>query len=158
MHNISPIEDLVDYWWNQVRGRADFHWLPRDLPVTGTGNSMKKMKRGATNELGKGGVQAYLFEQVELHGGMCEHFKSPGKAGVPDCIVTWPAFGFARVHFVETKTIGGELSEGQKRDHARRKKLNCHTFVIWTKAQVDDYVQRFRPDIVENELMEEYDY
>ncbi len=119
---------------------------------------MKKQKRGSIKELGKGGVQAYLFEQVALHGGMCEHFKSPSKVGVPDCIVMWPAFGFARVHFVETKTIGGELSSAQDRDHKRRRKLGCHVFVIWMKNQVDEYVNRFSPDIDENRLMEEYDY
>jgi hypothetical protein len=106
---------------------------------------VKKQKRGSVKELGPGGVQAYLFEQVELLSGMCEHFKSPGKVGVPDCIVTWPAYGFARVHFVETKTIGGELSSAQERDHARRRKMNCHVFVFWTKAQIDEYVQRFAP-------------
>ena len=107
---------------------------------------MKKQKRGNIKELGKGGVQQYLFDEVERCGGMCEHFKSPGKVGVPDCIVTWPAYGFARVHFVETKTIGGELSSAQDRDHKRRRKLGCHVFVLWTKDQVDDYVHRFRPE------------
>jgi hypothetical protein len=89
-------------------------------------------------------IEKYLVEQVKLHDGMCEKFVSPGKKFVPDRIVTWPAFSFARVHFVEAKTIGGELSEGQKRDHARRRKLGCHVFVLWTKQQVDEYVQRFK--------------
>ena len=100
---------------------------------------------GTVGVVATGAMEDYLFEQVETHGGMCEHFKSPGKAGVPDCIVTWPAYGFARVHFIETKTIGGELSEVQKRDHARRRKLGCHVFVLWTKQQIDEYVQRFKP-------------
>lgn len=106
--------------------------------------SAGKSKRGSVLELGKGGVQDYLFEQVELHGGMCEHFTSPGKVGVPDCIVTWPAFSFARIHFVETKTIGGKLESWQERDHARRRKLGCIVFVLWTKRQVEDYVERFK--------------
>lgn len=89
-------------------------------------------------------VEEYLVEQVELHGGMCEKFNPPPK-GRPDRIVTWPAYGFARIHFVELKTIGGKLESWQKRDHARRRKLGCHVFVIWTKKQVDDYVERFAP-------------
>jgi hypothetical protein len=107
--------------------------------------SAGKSKRGSVLELGKGGVQDYLFEQVELHGGMCEHFSSPGKVGVPDCIVTWPAYSFARIHFVETKTIGGKLESWQERDHKRRRKLGCFVAVIWTKKQVDLYVKRFAP-------------
>ena len=87
-------------------------------------------------------IEKYLVEQVELHGGMCEKFRPPPK-GLPDRIVTWPAYGFARVHFVELKTIGGKLESWQERDHARRRKLGCHVFVIWTKKQVDDYVERF---------------
>jgi hypothetical protein len=107
--------------------------------------SAGKSKRGSILELGKGGVQQYLFEQVEAHNGMCEHFTSPGKVGVPDCIVTWPVFSFARIHFVETKTIGGKLETWQKRDHERREKLGCCVFVLWTKHQVDKYVERFDP-------------
>lgn len=89
-------------------------------------------------------VEKYLVEQVEMHGGMCEKFNPPPK-GRPDRIVTWPAYGFARIHFVELKTIGGKLESWQERDHARRRDLKCHVFVIWTKAQVDDYVERFTP-------------
>lgn len=89
-------------------------------------------------------VEEYLVEQVELHGGMCEKFNPPPK-GRPDRIVTWPTYGFARVHFVELKTIGGKLESWQERDHARRRKLHCHVFVLWTKKQVDDYVARFTP-------------
>lgn len=105
--------------------------------------SASKVKRGDVKELGKGGVQHYLFERVEQCGGLCEHFSSPGKRGVPDCIVTWPAYGFARIHFIETKTIGGKLESWQARDHERRRKLCCHVFVLWTKTQVDEYIRRF---------------
>lgn len=88
-------------------------------------------------------VERYLVEQVERNGGLCEKFTSPGKKFVPDRIITWPASGFARVHFVEVKTIGGKLESGQLRDHKRRRTLGCHVFVIWTKGQVEDYIERF---------------
>jgi hypothetical protein len=100
--------------------------------------SAGKGKRGVQES----DVETYLVEQVELHGGMCEKFHPPPK-GRPDRIVTWPAYGFARVHFVELKTIGGKLESWQERDHARRRKLGCHVFVIWTKKQVDEYIERF---------------
>ena len=91
-------------------------------------------------------VEKYLVEQVEMHGGMCEKFNPPPK-GRPDRIVTWPGpaygLGFARIHFVELKTIAGKLESWQLRDHERRRKLNCHVFIIWTKKQVTEYVSRF---------------
>lgn len=102
--------------------------------------SRGKLKRSSILE---SDVEKYFVEQVEKHGGMCEKFTSPGRKGVPDRIVTWSAFGFARIHFVELKTIGGKLESWQERDHYRRRQLNCHVFVIWTKAQVDEYIERF---------------
>lgn len=85
-------------------------------------------------------IERYFVEQVEAAGGMAEKFVSPGKKGVPDRIVTWRAHGWARVHFVELKTVGGKLEPWQERDHEDRRKLNCFVRVIWTKKQVDDYV------------------
>ncbi len=104
--------------------------------------SAGKLKRGVR----EAHIERYLVERVEQCGGMTEKFSSPGKKFVPDRIVTWPAYGFARVHFVELKTVGGKLEPGQERDHARRRKMGCHVFVLWTKDQVDDYVHRFRPE------------
>ena len=91
-------------------------------------------------------IEAYFVEQVEKHGGLCEKFTNPGKRFVPDRIVTWPGFSpiiysTARIHFVELKTIGGKLTPGQARDHARRRQLGCDVAVLWTKAQVDVYIR-----------------
>ncbi len=88
-------------------------------------------------------IESYFKEQVEKNGGMCEKFVSPGTKGVPDRIVTWPAPGFSRIHFVELKAPLGKLDPCQVRDHARRKRLGCHVFVLYTKRQVDDYIERF---------------
>lgn len=105
--------------------------------------SAGKKRRSDIKELGPGGVQQYLIEQVGLYGGRWDHFKSPGKIGVPDGIVTWPAHGWARIHFVETKTIGGKLEPWQERDHAERRALGCFVRVIWTKSMVDTYVREY---------------
>lgn len=88
-------------------------------------------------------IEKYFVDEVERYGGMAEKFTSPGKKFVPDRIVTWPAYGFARVHFVELKTIDGKLESGQERDHTRRRRLGCHVEIIWTVAQVNEYVRRF---------------
>ena len=100
-------------------------------------------------------VEKYLVQQVEGHGGLCEKFHPPPK-GRPDRIVTWPAYGFARVHFVELKTIGGKLESWQERDHERRRTLGSPVFVIWTKKQVDEYVARFSEKRLPNDEWKVY--
>lgn len=100
-------------------------------------------RRCSTPELGRGGVQEYLREQITLYGGMSEHFKSPGKTGVEDLIVTWPAAGWARIHFVETKTIGGVLSKRQQIVQAERRAYGAFTKNIWTKELALDYCKRY---------------
>lgn len=87
-------------------------------------------------------VELYFVDQVEAHGGMAEKLTT-GRRGPPDRLVTWPAYGFARIHFVELKTIGGKLESWQERDHARRRKLGAHVDVLWTRSMVDNYVARF---------------
>lgn len=104
---------------------------------------MSTKRRGEVKELGPGGVQSYLKEQVALWGGMAEHFTSPGRRGVEDLIITWPAAGWGRIHFVETKTIGGKISPEQARVHAERRQFKVYTKVIWTKTMVDEYVREF---------------
>ncbi len=84
-------------------------------------------------------VRNYLVEQVELRGGLCELHTAPGQRGVPDCLVTWPD---DEMELVETKTLGGRLSVAQKNDHKRRAARGVRVHVIWTKAQVDEYVDK----------------
>ena len=106
--------------------------------------SAGKSRRSDIKEVGRGGVQEYFDTQVELAGGTSEVFDNyRRKKGRPDRVVTWPAYGFARIHFVELKTIGGELDSCQERDHARRRKMGAHVEVLWTKEQVDRYVGRY---------------
>jgi hypothetical protein len=107
-----------------------------------------KGRRSDVKELGRGGVQEYLRQQITAYGGMSEHFKSPGKTGVEDLIVTWPCAGWARIHFVETKTIGGELSTRQKIVQAERRAMGAFTKNIWSKDQADAYCEQYgrRPE------------
>ena len=96
-------------------------------------------------ELGKGGIQRYLMDQVELYGGMAEHFTSPGKSGVPDLIVTWPAgfMAYPLTHYIETKSDIGTLKPWQTRDHKTRRSFGLHVEVIRTKPQADSYVKHY---------------
>lgn len=88
-------------------------------------------------------VEAYLVRRVEECGGLCDKFVSPGKRGVPDRIVTWPRDGWAQIHFIEVKTLGGKLKPWQLLDHEQRRVRGCHVRVLWTKKMVDDYIAEF---------------
>jgi hypothetical protein len=86
-------------------------------------------------------VEAYLKDQVELHGGKCILLSPRGTRGVYDANCIWPRHGWAKVDPVEVKTIGGALEPWQERLHTELAKLNCRVRVIWTKAEVDAYVR-----------------
>lgn len=81
-------------------------------------------------------VEKYLREQVELRGGMCEKFVSPGKRGVPDRLITWPNC----MHLAETKATDGKVNPMQARDHRRRKKYGINVWVLASIGQVDVYL------------------
>lgn len=93
-------------------------------------------------------VERYLVKRVKEYGGVAEKHVSPGRRGVPDRDVMWPykaiygvAFGQAELHWVETKAPNGALSDAQKRDHARRRKMGFKVFVLWSKPLVDWYIR-----------------
>ena len=104
--------------------------------------STSKVKRG---ELLEREIEAYLVERVEALGGMCLKLKDTGRVGFPDRTVIWPAYGFARVHFVELKTIGGGYERGQEQYHKDLRKRNATVFTLWTKAQIDGYISEYAP-------------
>jgi hypothetical protein len=86
-------------------------------------------------------VEAYGQEQIILHGGLCYLVAPRGTKGPPDTVVVWPRDGWAKVDLLEFKTIGGGLEEPQILLHAALAEMNCMVKVIWTKAQVDRYVE-----------------
>jgi hypothetical protein len=92
-------------------------------------------------------VERYFVQQVTLAGGRAK--KLIGSLGDPDRLVIWPTIGLfetrrAVIHFVELKTLTGRLRSWQDREHKRLRDMGCKVFVLWTKAQVDDYIQRLR--------------
>lgn len=91
-------------------------------------------------EVGKTSLQTYFKKAVIEAGGLVDHFKAPGRNGVPDFIVTWRRVGWAKIDMVEIKVDDGEISKLQEIDHAKRKTMNCHVKVLWSKADIDDYV------------------
>jgi Holliday junction resolvase-like predicted endonuclease len=80
-------------------------------------------------------IEAYLVKRVKALGGIA--YKWRGHGGAADRIIVLPD---GTVWFVEVKTIGGRLSALQKvfaADMARLKQKYC---VLWTKEQVDAYI------------------
>ena len=82
-------------------------------------------------------IERALTEGVIALGGMCEKFSSPQRRFVPDRLITWPD---AWINFVELKAKDGALSDGQERDHARRRALGHPVVVLWSLAGVELYL------------------
>jgi hypothetical protein len=94
----------------------------------------------------EGKVEEYLVDQVELYGGRADKFCTPGRRGPPDRLITWPRVGWAKMELVEVKTLDEygrptSLDPLQVQDHKERAALGCIVRVIWTKAQVDEYIR-----------------
>lgn len=82
-------------------------------------------------------IEKYLQYRVELAGGQCWKWRSPGRRGVPDRIVLWPQGG---VSFVELKAPGGRLSPLQKWTHAMMLSRDHHVAVLASIDEVDEWV------------------
>jgi G:T-mismatch repair DNA endonuclease (very short patch repair protein) len=73
-------------------------------------------------------VESQLLRSVSRAGGLAYKFTSPSRAGVPDRVVVLPG---GRISFVEVKAPGGTLSEIQKVEIARLRKLGAVVHVVW---------------------------
>lgn len=82
-------------------------------------------------------VETHLRLAVKRAGGLYDKFKSPGRHGVPDRLVTLPG----SMDLVELKRPGGKAEDHQKRDHARRFKLGIRVRIIDTIEAADAYIQ-----------------
>ncbi len=88
-------------------------------------------------------IETALRKGVEALGGTCEKFVSPGRVGVPDRLICWPAkkYGDPVVEFVETKAPDGDIESWQERDHVRRREMGFQVWVIWNMEQVETYLR-----------------
>ncbi len=85
-------------------------------------------------------IEAYLVREVEKRGGTCEKFSSPSRRHVPDRIVSDRP---DHIVYVEVKAPNGRLTPGQKRDHARRRARGFKVFVVYSTADVSDFMSYF---------------
>ena len=80
-------------------------------------------------------IEAYLVKRVKALGGVA--YKWRGHGGAADRIGVLPG---GVVWFVEVKTLGGRLSALQKVFAADMARLNQRYCVLWTKEQIDAYI------------------
>lgn len=84
-------------------------------------------------------VENHFCWAVERAGGATWKFVSPANRGVSDRIACLPD---GSTWFVELKRPkGGRLSELQKIFAAEMQRLNQHYAVLWTKEQVNEFIQ-----------------
>jgi len=100
-------------------------------------------------------IEKYLRAEIAKLGGWMEKHTSPGRRGVPDNIVMWPAghernslqlSGYPTTYsptteFIETKAPRGKLTVLQERDHECRMKMGFCVHVIWNMKQAEDYLR-----------------
>lgn len=84
-------------------------------------------------------IEQILVQGIKKHGGVAYKWVSPGNSGVPDRMVVLPE---GRVMFVELKTANGRLSELQKRQQERLRKLGCDVYTLYGKDDVLNYLER----------------
>lgn len=82
-------------------------------------------------------VENYLKDNVELHGGMCMKWVSPGLKGVPDRIVVYQG----DVYFVEVKTVDGVLDKTQSRVINRLRFVGAKCFIVYGHEGVDAFIE-----------------
>lgn len=82
-------------------------------------------------------IEQYLRRRIESDaGGLC--LKAEGIKGIPDRMVILPPDG--RVVWCELKRRGGRLSEMQKYQHDKLRKIGARVEVIWSREDVDDLI------------------
>ena len=88
-------------------------------------------------------IEQYLRKQVEKLGGWCLKITPPPE-GIPDRLVLLPG---GRSVWVELKRPGGQVRATQALVHKRLQKLGQDVFVVWCRADVDDFIKKFEKSL-----------
>lgn len=85
-------------------------------------------------------IESYLVKRVQAVGGEIRKLDARVNAHWPDRLVVMPGF----LGLVELKRPkGGHLSGGQVELHYRIRAMGHLVWVLWTKEQVDDFMERY---------------
>lgn len=82
-------------------------------------------------------VEYYLKKQIELRGGQCWKFTSPGTAGVPDRV----ALIDGAVIFIEVKKPGGHLTGLQRSRLKQIEDCGVQTRIVSGRDDVDAFMR-----------------
>lgn len=87
-------------------------------------------------------VETYLRDQVKAEGGLCIKLNPAGYVGIPDRLVVLPGgwIAFAEVK----KPKGGVIGRLQQWWQAELVKLGCRHFWVFTRADVDSLMSKWR--------------
>ena len=91
-------------------------------------------------------VEALLVSGVKQMGGVAYKFVSPGNSGVPDRIILMPG---GKIYFVELKREDGQLTNLQKRQINRIRKMDCRVDVLRGIVEVSNFLLRLQADQLE---------
>lgn len=88
-------------------------------------------------------VERALVKEVQLCGGMCPKFTSPGTDGMPDRIVLMPN---GRMAFVEVKAPGKEPRPLQTHRHEQLRCLGFKVYVLDHPGQIKNIIDEIGGD------------
>jgi len=88
-------------------------------------------------------VEALLVSGVKRMGGEAYKFVSPGNSGVPDRIILMPG---GKIYFVELKREDGQLTNLQRRQINRIRKMDCRVEVLHGLVEVSNFLLRLQKD------------
>ena len=89
-------------------------------------------------------IEKYLGKKIKELGGLYYKFVSPGNIGVPDRIIFLPA---GKIIFVELKTETGVLTNLQKCQIEKLKKLGVDVRVVKGKKEAADFIEEMKHGI-----------
>lgn len=95
-------------------------------------------------------VEKYLDSEVKKLGGITRKWVSPGCDGVPDRIVIING----DVWFVEVKTLDGEVTAVQAREHHRLWKCGANVRVVHGEWGVDLFIKIFEANVLIKNLLQ----
>lgn len=91
-------------------------------------------------------VEALLVSGVKQMGGVAYKFVSPGNSGVPDRIILMPG---GKIYFVELKREDGQLTNLQRRQITRIRKMDCRVDVLRGMVEVSNFLLRLQTEQLE---------
>lgn len=91
-------------------------------------------------------VEALLVSGVKRMGGVAYKFVSPGNSGVPDRIILMPG---GKIYFVELKREDGQLTNLQRRQINRIRKMDCRVDVLRGMVEVSNFLLRLQTEQLE---------